>query len=199
MTPVERSLAFAQAYHQLTLLVATTPALMQFAGWPLALPGDKPAARKVPAADILKAWADGHIDVTLSLRDALRGLTDFADWEQTYTEDEVGAEFLSRYGYFELVGPTGHFRSDDIRAYIAYWGEHLYYPWHQHEAEELYYIISGQALFEADGLPPQVLRPGDTRLHLSNQPHAMTTSDSPVLALVLWRGEGLTGLPRMST
>ncbi|WP_260003188.1 dimethylsulfonioproprionate lyase family protein [Leisingera caerulea] len=198
MTPAEQSLAFARAYHQLTLLIAATPPLIQFAGWPMALPAEKPAPRKIPAADLLKSWADGHTGVTLSLRDAVRGITDYADWQQTYTEEEVGAEFLSRYGYFELVGPSGHFQSNEVRAYIAYWGENLYYPWHQHEAEELYYIIAGEALFEAAGMPPQILRAGDTRLHTSNQPHAMTTAGSPVLALVLWRGAGLTGLPRMS-
>ncbi|SFM52839.1 dimethylsulfonioproprionate lyase family protein [Shimia aestuarii] len=198
MSQPDSSLAFANAYHALTMLVAATPPLLGFAGWPLALPNTKPTRRHVPAADILRDWADGHIEATLTLRDAVRDVCDFADWQQTYTKDEVGADFLARYGYFELVGPTGHFQSDTIRAYIAYWGAHLYYPWHQHEAEELYYIIAGKALFEAEGCPPETLRPGDTRHHLSNQRHAMTTTDSPVLALVLWRGAGLTGLPRMS-
>jgi hypothetical protein len=33
------------------------------------------------------------------------------------------------------------------------------------------------------------LGPGDTAFHASNQPHAMTTKDKPVLAYVLWRGD----------
>lgn len=37
-------------------------------------------------------------------------------------------------------------------------------------------------------MPPGTLRAGDMRLHLSNQPRRMTTGDSPVLALDLWRG-----------
>lgn len=188
--------AFARAYHALTMLVAANPQLIEFAGWPYARTQAKPA-RRIPAAQILRDWAGGHIEATVALHNAVRGIADHAEWQQTYSEEEVGADFLNRYGWFELVGPNGHFRSDEIRAYIAYWGENLYYPWHLHEAEELYFIIAGQALFEAEGLPAQVLGPGDIRLHASNQPHAMTTTDSPVLALVLWRGAGLTGVPRM--
>lgn len=189
-------LAFARAYHAATLLVASQPDLMGFAGWPLALPNPKPP-RPVPAAAILRDWAEGASAVTVSLHEAVRGIADYADWQQTYSEAEVGADFLARYGWFELVGPEGHFRSEGLRAYIAYWGAHLYYPWHLHEAEELYYILAGQALFEAEGMAPQMLGPGDLRLHAANQPHAMTTTDSPVLALVLWRGAGLAEAARM--
>jgi mannose-6-phosphate isomerase-like protein (cupin superfamily) len=196
MTEPQSALAFARAYHAATLLIAANPTLMGFAGWPLALPSPR-APRPIPAAQILRDWASGATEVTVSLHEAVRGIADYADWQQTYSEEEVGADFLNRYGWFELVGPGGHYLSDEVRAYIAYWGENLYYPWHLHEAEELYYIIAGQALFEAEGLPPQVLGPGDIRIHASNQPHAMTTTDSPVLALVLWRGAGLTGVPRM--
>ena len=189
-------LAFARAYHALTMLIAATPELSGFADWPLALPAPKPA-HPVPAAMRLKAWSEGHIEATRPLRDAIRGICDFANWQLTYTVDEVGQDFLDRYGWFELVGPNGHFHSDEARAYVAYWGEALHYPWHLHEAEELYFILAGEALFEADGEPTALLSPGDTRLHRSNQPHAMTTTDSPVLALVLWRGTGLHGAPRM--
>ena len=65
----------------------------------------------------------------------------------------------------------------------------LFYPWHHHPAEELYVIIAGEAVFEAAGRPPRRLGPGYTAFHASNQPHAMTTEDKPVLAYVLWRGD----------
>ncbi|MEC3862642.1 dimethylsulfonioproprionate lyase family protein [Mesobacterium sp. TK19101] len=194
----DADIAFARAYHAATLLIAANPQLMGFAGWPLAMPSPKPP-RPIPAAALLRGWADGTTDVTLALRNSVQDLADYADWRQTYTEEEVGADFLNRYGWFELVGPEGHFRSDAVRAYIAWWGENLYYPWHLHEAEELYYILAGHALFEAEGQVSTVLRAGDIRIHASNQPHAMTTTDSPVLALVLWRGAGLQGAPRMGT
>lgn len=190
--------AFARAYHALTLLIAANPQLVGFAGWPLARAQTLPQT-SVPAVQFVRGWTEGNTATTAELHEAVREIADLADWRQTYSEDEVGADFLNRYGWFELVGPKGHFHSNEVRAYIAYWGENLYYPWHVHEAEELYYIIAGQALFEAEGMPPQVLGPGDIRVHSSNQPHAMTTTDSPVLALALWRGAGLAGVPRMGT
>jgi hypothetical protein len=36
---------------------------------------------------------------------------------------------------------------------------------------------------------------GDTRMHNSNQPHALTMTDGPILTFVLWRGAGMAGLP----
>lgn len=189
-------LSFAQAYHALTMLVAATPRLMGFAGWPLAVAAARPA-HVVPAASLVKEWADDDIPAHAALNAALRALCDLANWQQTYSEAEVGADFLARYGYFELVGPTGHYRTDAVRAYIAYWGGGLVYPWHVHEAEELYYILAGEAVFEAERRSPMLLRAGDTTFHAPWQPHAMTTGVQPVLALVLWRGAGIDGLPRM--
>jgi mannose-6-phosphate isomerase-like protein (cupin superfamily) len=187
---------FSRAFHELTLSVAAKPDLRAFAGWPYA-PLAHLDAEPVPAIEIIQNWSEGYSNETASLHHALQAIAPYARWQQTYTEQEVGRDFLNRYGYIEFVGPTGHFASDQVRAYFAYWGDNLYYPWHLHQAEELYYIISGQALFEADGQPAQVLKPGDIRVHASNQPHAMTTTDSPILALVLWRGDGIDGLPRM--
>lgn len=188
--------AFDLAYESLARLVAAEPTLMRFAGWPPATPGPRPAV-PVPAARMLHRWRSGHSPATEALQRAVCDIALLAHWQQTYTEDEVGADFLARYGWFELVGPGGHFRSDRIRAFIAYWAEGLRYPWHLHEAEEIYYVIAGRALFEAEGEAPAMLGPGDTRFHASNQPHAMTTTDSPVLALVLWRGAGLTDRARI--
>lgn len=188
--------ALLRAYHAMTLLIAANPDLMDFSGWPYA-PLVEKHPRQIPAVNNLKNWAEGHIDVTFSLHQAVRDIADHAEWQLAYTEDEVGADFLNRFGYVELVGPTGHFQSQDVRAYLCYWGENLHYPWHLHEAEELYYIVSGRALFEAEGEPAAILGPGDIRVHRPNQPHAMTTTDSPILALLLWRGQGIDGVPRL--
>lgn len=188
--------ALAAAYHATTLQVASDPRLLGFAGWPHAIPAPRPTV-SIPAADILRNWDGGHVPETTNLHEAIRAITDVVEWKQTYTEQEVGEDFLNRYGYFELVGPMGHFQTSGLRAYIAYWGHMLTYDWHMHEAEELYYIVSGEALFMSEGIEPDVLKPGDVRIHRSNQPHAMTTTDHPILALVLWRGDGLLGTPRM--
>lgn len=64
---------------------------------------------------------------------------------------------------------------------------HLYYPWHHHPAEEIYRILSGAAWFMKDGTQPVLLAAGDCYEHASNQPHAMETTDQPVMAYVVWR------------
>ena len=44
-----------------------------------------------------------------------------------------------------------------------------------------------EAAFHREGDPTEVLRPGGTSFHASNQPHAMETTDSPVMCYVTWR------------
>ena len=34
--------------------------------------------------------------------------------------DEVGKEFLNKYGFFELIGPTGHFETSDMALYVNF-------------------------------------------------------------------------------
>lgn len=186
-----------RAFEAVRDLVGETPDLAAFAQWPDAVVYEGSTIKTVPAADILHAWNVGRGDAAGRLHEAIRGLAHHVAWRQSYTEAEVGADFLARYGWFELIGPGGFYRSGNYRAYIGFWDHGLHYPWHLHEAEELYYVISGEAEFEAEGETPATLGPGDTRHHAGYQPHAMTTRDAPVLTLVLWRGPGLTGSPRM--
>jgi len=129
---------------------------------------------------------------------AVHAAAPHSEWRRSYSEAEVGADFLARYGWFELLGPEGHFHSDTHRAYVGIWGRDLYYPWHAHEAEEVYYCAAGSAIFEAEGAAPVTLTPGQTQTHSANQPHAMTTQDAPILTFVLWRGRGMSGKPAMT-
>ena len=89
-----------------------------------------------------------------------------ANWRQTYSISEVGEDFANRHCYFELLGPTGHFYNGAIRGFICYWGEHLNYKWHSHEAEEIYYILGGKALFKTKTMT-KVLEANETQFHKS--------------------------------
>lgn len=178
---------------------AALPALSGFTPWPNDLHYAPRAANPLPHIDGMRANPATATALSTPLRDALLAAAPDLEWRHTYTEAEVGSDFLNRYGWFELAGPTGHFLSHQARITAAYWGEGLYYPRHQHPAEELYSIVSGHALFHADGEADLTLGPEGTRFHAANQPHAMTTTDSPVLTLVMWRGEGLGDNPGLST
>ena len=116
------------------------------------------------------------------------------NWQFIYTEAEVGRHFLDNYAYFTLNGPTGLFWSDQCSAFIGYWGPGLFYPAHHHASEELYFALAGQALLESDGDLPATLDPALHRFNASHQLQTMSTTDSAILTLVLWRGPDLTGL-----
>lgn len=164
--------------------------LGEFAKWPRDLKYVDIAPALVPATRQMSLWQPES-----ALHSAIQAVVPYADWKQTYTEEEVGFGFLQDYGYLELYGPYGHFYSKTARAFIAYWGQGLYYPAHHHAAEELYFIVSGSATFDAEGLETVRLMPGQTRHHKPNQLHSMTTKDSPVLTYILWKGDGIDGLP----
>ena len=68
-------------------------------------------------------------------------------WKTTYSENEVGSDFIKRYGWFDLIGPNGPFYMNNTRIMIGYWGENLNYQMHWHLAEEAYVPLDGSALF----------------------------------------------------
>lgn len=112
-----------------------------------------------------------------------------AQWREHYRAEEVGQDFLDRFGCYPIIGEGGPYSSAALRAWIVYMPPHLYYPWHEHQAAELYLIISGSAVFRKEGSADVTLRSGDTVFHGRNQPHATETGADPVLCLVLWRDD----------
>ena len=177
-------------------LHAGHPDLNGFAPWPDDLTPTSLQPRAIPAADLVANLPLTGTALTDALVQAVKATTHLASWKRTYTEEEVGADFRNRYGYYELFGPTGHFHSTQLRGYIGYWGEGLNYDWHSHEAEELYLNIAGEATFYVDGDQASVPA-GQTRAHSSWQSHAMLTTNQPILTFVLWRGAGMADLPKM--
>ena len=101
----------------------------------------------------------------------------------------LSKEFLDKYGFFELIGPTGHFLTSDMALWVNYLDKNSYYPWHNHEAEELYFIVAGEAKFESESEKPKILRTTDTRFHKSYEAHRITTTDSKILSFVIWKNK----------
>ena len=169
-----------------------TPSLNQFADWPADLTYQPQPTTSVPAIEAIKNWPS---DDRLHL--AIKAVCDIAKWKQSYQLDEVGQAFLVAYGYIELVGPDGVFKSDDLRVFIGYWGPDIHYPWHRHEAIEIYQVISGSMRFETEEGHMAHVGPGETHSHQSWQPHQMFVGGEGVLALALWKGAGLANLPSL--
>ncbi|MDJ0628180.1 MAG: dimethylsulfonioproprionate lyase family protein [Rhodobacter sp.] len=177
---------------QIRGLHEATPALARFAPWPGDLtPNDRPAAM-LPAADLVAA-----LPADTAVTRAVQAAAPHAEWRQSYSEREVSADFLNRYGHFELFGPHGHFHSSELRGYIGIWGSGLDYDWHSHEAEELYYCLFGTPRFRSKSKPETTLQPGGTRHHTPCEVHRMQTCTTPFLCYAVWKGPGLAGRPAM--
>lgn len=173
------------------------PALSDFAPWPADLEWADLAARDFPVSDLIQDWTCADFGPEADIHRALQGAAPGAHWLRTYSEAEVGAHFLANYGYIELYGPTGQYRSGQGRGFLAYWGGGLEYDWHVHEAEELYFVLSGSGLFMSEGAETALLKRGATRMHASMQPHALHLPEGPILTYIPWRGNGLDGPPKM--
>ncbi|WP_293572712.1 dimethylsulfonioproprionate lyase family protein [Phaeobacter sp.] len=128
-----------------------------------------------------------------TLRDGFMAAAPHARWRQHYTADEISQDFVDQFGCYCLVGEEGPFQSATLRAWMVYMPPGLHYPWHQHPAEELYFVVSGKADFHAAGRESRALGAGEVSFHASDQPHAMTTAADPVMCLVMWRNGFETG------
>ena len=151
-------------------------------------PGDmKPA--QMPAAALMAADPGLTGGPYSSLIQAVQSAAPEAQWRDTYKEDPISDDFRNRFGVYGLICGGGYKHSLSMAAFFVYMPAHLHYPMHQHPAEELYLVLAGEAEFSTREGPKKTLKPGDTVFHASNQPHATTTNDAPLLAYVLWRNE----------
>lgn len=118
---------------------------------------------------------------------AIHAATKVVHWRQTYKDSDIGDDFKDRFGCYSIIGDEAPFKSDLIRLFMVYLPAGFHYPWHRHPAEELYFVVSGSAIFRREDYPDEVLSEGQTLFHASNQPHALETIEDPVLCLVAWR------------
>ncbi len=170
----------------------TSPEIAEFApGLPRAPRFAAPVPNRLPVHRLLPGMLAQSGPATRNLADAAGGVLDDADWQQTYTEDQVGHDFMAKYGWFNVISPEGPFLSDDWRVAIAVWGDGLIYPAHRHTPEELYVVIAGGALFQTEGRADAWLGPGETRHHPSDMLHGMVLEGAPLVALVFWKGRAL--------
>ena len=156
------------------------------------------AACLPPNSDWLDGWpGEATRIVTPAARPVLRYLVTSPElrqleWRQTYSEAEVGAEFLLNYAWAELIGTRGPFASTTMLAGFILLGPETLYRRHRHAAEELYLPLSGTADWWREDSGWVARPPGAPIHHPSSVVHATRTGAEPLLALYLWRGEGLS-------
>jgi histidine ammonia-lyase len=119
-------------------------------------------------------------------------------WRQTYTEKDLDRAFLDNYGWSEILGSgNGSLASERIACGFLILGPSTHYPRHRHEAEEMYLPLSGTAAWQQGDAVWRERAPGTLIHHASDEPHAMRTGDSPLLALYLWRSDNLAQTARL--
>jgi quercetin dioxygenase-like cupin family protein len=121
------------------------------------------------------------------LQNAISTASKLVHWRETYKGSDIGNYFMDRFGCYCILGENPPFSSDVLRLFMVYMPSGLYYPWHHHPAEEMYMVVSGGAIFKQSDCPDKLLSEGEVAFHASNQPHAMETTEDPVLCLVAWR------------
>ena len=190
MTPEAReALRLAQRLHE------ANPALSGFCSFPSDIFEQDKEAYDIPAAQ--KFMNDARISEPSAYADFVEALKAFgpqAIWRETYKDTEIGELFREEFGCYELIGHDGPFRSQMMRGFIVYMPPGLWYPYHKHPSQELYFVLAGDADFYVEH-DCERLSAGDKAFHKSNIPHALETKDSPILAWVLWRGPDFDAWP----
>lgn len=179
-------------YAQTVALINADPTLASFCG---ALPSD-PAYKPFDARDLPVTAKLGVFDGQTHAKTAAltRSICDLApklNWQQTYTAAQVGQTHLRNYGWFNILSPDGMFQSDEFRISVGVWLKGLFYPEHRHEPEEHYVVLAGGGVFRSGTAEPRQCQAGDTVHHPSNIVHSIDMADHDLMALAVWRGDGL--------
>jgi hypothetical protein len=182
----------------------TAPVLAPFlAGWPVSAdergaenigptPRGADAAAALPVLRWLPDVAADACAFASALVAALCETAPLLTWRQTYTSRELGMAFMQNYGWTEILGPRGSPTNGQVACGLLLLGPKTLYPLHRHEAEEIYVPLRGTADWQQGDAVWRPRLPGTLIHHRSEEPHAMRTGASPLLALYLWQSANLS-------
>jgi hypothetical protein len=176
------------------------PALAPFlAQWPRSAVRRAVAAATLPVLRWLPDIAVGAAAFSSDLVAAVCREASTLAWRQTYTANELDAAFLDNYGWSEVLGISGPWAGERIACGLLILGPSTHYPRHRHEAEEVYLPLSGTAAWQQGDGEFREQPPGTVIHHAREEPHAMRTGVSPLLALYLWRSANLAQKARLES
>ena len=175
-------------------LYQNVPQLADFAPLGHTLPKQDMTPLEHPSRQLFEQETFKQSSQYTDVLSAIQAASAHMQWREIYTPPPGEAnpekyDFASRLGCFSITGLHSPFACDTMRMFMVYMPAGLHYPWHSHLAEELYFILSGEAVFQRAGCEDAHLGEGDMMFHHSNQPHAMHTLDSPMVSLAIWRGD----------
>jgi hypothetical protein len=125
---------------------------------------------------------------------ALQALGPWLAWVQNpnYRRSPPSADFLDRYGYAVIAGPSngppalvGH---GALALGVLLLGPRTHYPQHRHPAVELYLPLNAGEWWRGAG-PWRSEPAGAVIHHGSGVAHATRSGEAPLLAIYLWSGD----------
>lgn len=109
-------------------------------------------------------------------------------WGTNPVADRMSESAAAICAVTTLMGPEGPIPAPYLRLGLFYQRPDCYYPLHNHDADETYVILAGQAFWTA-GDDRRMRGPGDVIHHPSRMQHAFRTGSEGVLALWRWSGD----------
>jgi len=134
--------------------------------------------------EVAFAASDSHHSVR-----HLAQIAEQLEWVDAASFRTPPADFRGGFCFTRIVGPDSLIEAEDFRFGVYLQDAHTIYPSHKHAAEELYFPISGTALWQKDNGPFEPVNSGTLIHHLTYQPHATTTLEAPMLAYWAWLGD----------
>ena len=113
-------------------------------------------------------------------------------WTYGYPFQPRWPDLANTIGFAQLIGPTGLMDDAQLHIGLTLMAPATHYPMHSHPAIETYLVLSGTALWRVTGAPFVAKPPGSLIVHADGIGHAMETTDTPLLALFVWRGDLVT-------
>lgn len=169
--------ALDETHHPMAQNVAGMLATVDVAGdWQVSQ--ERPALASLPFA---LATPDCH-----RAAHKLEVLADKLAWAET--PRDMPSSFTGSYCFVTIVGPEGMIVDERFKFGVYLQTPETFYPAHRHEAEELYFPLSGTALWQKDDAEFEPIASGTLIHHTPYQLHAMRTHSVPLLALWSWTG-----------
>ena len=128
MAPLDTVLNALKSLHQ------SHAALRAFCPFPSDVVVQDLKPHHITAADVFEQETGLNASNYPMLRDGLMELSPDMMWRETYKDTDIGADFMDRFGCYEVIGRDAPLASAKMRGFLVYQPPHLHYPWHHHPA-----------------------------------------------------------------
>ena len=119
--------------------------------------------------------------------DAVRTAASSVNWYQIFQGGGIEPNLAKGLIAGQVVGKVGLAYSKSMYAGLFLLAPGICYPLHQHEATELYYVVSGTLTLQHGRTgTPFAVKGGEWSVTLPNRTHSLTTNDGPCLIAYAW-------------